>query len=65
MTDVQIIDGGSIVQFIPETSAARQWFDENVQSESWQWMGTALCVEHRCAENLVQGLVDAGFEVSA
>lgn len=63
--DVIVRNCGSIFQFIPITPAARTWIDENVQNEGWQWLGSALCVEHHYVLSLIDGLCDAGFEVSA
>lgn len=59
--DVAIINCGSIVQFHARTQAARDWFDQNVHTEGWQWMGRTLCVEPRYAEDLALGLADAGL----
>jgi hypothetical protein len=59
--DVLVRNEGTVFVFCPLTPAARAWFDENVQSEPWQWMGASLVVEHRFAWGLGQGLKDAGF----
>lgn len=61
--DVTVNDAGSIVQFTPISNAAKAWFNDNVQSESWQWLGNALGVDHRYAEDLIGGLIAEGFEV--
>jgi len=59
--DVLVRNEGTVYVFSPLTAAAKAWFDENVQSEGWQWFGNALVVEHRYALGLGQGLRDAGF----
>lgn len=61
--DVQVHNGGSVFQFEIKSAAARTWVDENVGSEGWQWMGNRLCVEHRFAGPLAEGLIEAGFDV--
>jgi hypothetical protein len=61
--DVVISDEGTIVTFTPLTDEARDWFDDNVHSESWQWLGRALGVDHRLASDLVAGIADAGLRV--
>ncbi len=59
--DVTVINCGSIIQFHARTDKARAWFRDNVQSEGWQWLGHALCVDPRCAEQLAEGLAEAGL----
>lgn len=61
--DVTVSNHGSIMMFEVNTEAAREWFEENVPTESWQWMGHSLAVEPRYAENLVAGIVEAGMTV--
>lgn len=62
--DVYVEDHGSIVQFEPRTEEARQWFDENVQAEGWQWLGNRLCVDHRLAKHLREGIQIAGLQIN-
>ncbi len=64
MTDFLIADHGSIILITPVSEAARQWLDENVVSEPWQWLDGALCAEHRFAGDLVDEIAAAGFEIS-
>ena len=62
--DVLVRNEGTVFVFSPLTARAKQWFDENVQSEPWQWLGDALVVEHRFAWGLGQGMKDAGLELA-
>jgi len=62
--DVLVENHGTIFLFKPQTEAAKQWFAENVQTEGWQWLGKGLGVDHRFAENLVAGMIEAGLEVA-
>ena len=64
MSDFQITDQGSIFLIRPLNEAARQWLDENVVTEAWQWVEGALCVEARFARELVAEITDAGFEIT-
>ena len=64
MTDFQIADHGSIISVKPVSEAARTWIDENVVFEPWQWLGGALCVDIRCACDLINELAAQGFEIS-
>lgn len=59
--DVLVRDGGTVFTFCPLTPRAKQWIAENVQSESWQWFGNALVVEHRYVLALVEGMMDEGL----
>ena len=64
MSDFQITHQGSIFLIRPLNEAARQWLDENVVSEPWQWVEGALCVETRFARDLLIEIEEAGFEIT-
>jgi hypothetical protein len=64
MCDFHISDHGSIITIRPVSEAAHQWLDENVDAEPWQWLGGALCVDPRCARDLVAEIAATGFEIS-
>lgn len=57
MLDWYIIDEGSIVLFEPLTRTAREWLEDNVD-EPWQWLGNALAVDHRAAQDLYDAIVE-------
>ena len=59
--DVLVSNAGTVFVFCPLTCAAKQWVDENVQSEPWQWLGASLVVETRFAWGLAIGMKDAGL----
>ena len=54
---------GSIAQLEPVTDAGRDWINENVETESYQWMGGRLCIEPRHMDALIEGLSEAGLTV--
>ena len=64
MSDFQIADRGTVFLIRPLTEAARQWLDENVVSEPWQWLDGALAVDHRLARDLVDEIETAGFTIA-
>jgi hypothetical protein len=64
MSDFQIADQGTIFLIRPLNEVARQWLDENVVSEPWQWVQGALCVEARFARDLLSEIEEAGFEIT-
>lgn len=59
--DVLVHNEGTVFVFNPLTARAKEWIDEKVQTESWQWLGTRLVVEHRYAWALAQGMQDEGL----
>jgi hypothetical protein len=59
--DVLVANEGTVFLFNPLTARAKEWLDEHVQSEDYQWFGTTLVVEHRYAWGLAQGMKDAGL----
>ena len=64
MSDFSISDQGSIFLIRPLNEAARQWLQENVVSEPWQWVEGALCVETRFVRDLIIEIEEAGFEIT-
>lgn len=63
--DVRVNGGGTMYHVTPLTKAAKDWVSENVQLESWQWLGSGFGVEGRFLDNLLEGMVDSGLTVSA
>ncbi len=59
--DVLVRNEGTVFLFCPLTERAKNWLEENVETEPWQWFGTVLVVEHRFAWGLGQGMQDAGL----
>ena len=64
MSDFSISDHGTVISIRPLNDVARQWLDENVVSEPWQWVQGALCVEARFARDLIIEIEQAGLTVS-
>lgn len=59
--DIELRHHGSIVLFVPLSDFARQWVDENVSLEPWQWFGPGFGVDHRYASPLADGMTEAGL----
>lgn len=59
--DVITDNFGSIVGITPMTPAAREWIDENCQTEPWQWLGATLNVDTRYAGPILEGMAEAGL----
>lgn len=64
MIDLLIRDEGTVVVLMPQTDAAREWIDDNICSEPWQWLGSSLAVDHRYAPAIIQGAAEAGLGVA-
>ena len=63
MMDIIITDRGWLVGFTPLSTPAQEWFADNVGSEPWQWMGPTLWVDHRPAQQLLDGIQAEGFDI--
>ena len=62
--DIRVSNHGSIFMVSPLSDAAREWVDEHVQLEDWQWMGNAFSVDRHYIENLVEGMIGDGLVVA-
>lgn len=63
MTDVQVLNEGSVIGLLPQSPAAQDWIDSNLETEGWQWLGPTLWVDHRMAGNIIDGMINDGLEV--
>jgi hypothetical protein len=61
--DFKVHNEGSVIVFTPLTEAAEA-FLERCDTESWQWMGPSLVVDHRPAVALVEAMQEEGLEVA-
>ncbi len=61
MPDIVVRDQGTVVMFTPTSKVGRDWIQENVQSDDWQWMGRSLVVDHRYAQGLIDGMQRDGL----
>jgi hypothetical protein len=61
--DVLVNNEGTVYCFTALTPRAKQWFDENVETEAWQWFDATCVVDHGFALGLAVGMEDAGLEL--
>ena len=54
--DVEFTNHGTLVTILPLTQEARDWIDDNVAVEGWEWLGGALCADPRCAFDICQAM---------
>lgn len=59
--DFEVRNHGTIILFTPLTDEARQWLEEHVASEPYQWFDGSLSVDHRYAPGLREQIDEAGF----
>lgn len=60
---MRVTNTGSFILFEPESDEEREWIDENVETESWQWLGNALAVDSRMAFQLAEGMQADGINI--
>lgn len=62
--DVEFLNHGSVCMAVPLTPAAKDWVEENLALESWQWLGGGFACEPRYAGDLAEGMANDGLIVS-
>jgi hypothetical protein len=55
-TNFLVTDEGTVVLITPVSDRARQWVDENLSIEPWQWLGDGFGVEHRYANDIIEAI---------
>ena len=55
---------GSIGQIKAISDTAKAWLDDNVQTESWQWLGDRLCIDRRYFLPLLEAIEEEGFNIA-
>ena len=43
----------------PITPKTRQWIDDNVGIEDWQWTGGGFAIDHHFVDDLIEGMTEA------
>lgn len=62
--DFKVTDCGSVWTFEPVSEAAKDYSNDSLEIEGWQWVGPAFAVNHRTAQHLIDHLTDEGFVLS-
>lgn len=62
--DLRAEHHGSIILLRPLTERARQWLKSECQAEGWQYFGTALAIEPRYAQPIIDGAIGDGLSVN-
>lgn len=61
MADFRITYHGSVATLDVLSEGVREWVEENVAYEPWQWLGRSLAIEPRMMETIHTALTEAGF----
>lgn len=61
MRKVKVLTNGGVTGFLPMTPGAKDWFDINIDSAPWQWIGEVLWIDAHLVPSLVTNMLDAGF----
>jgi hypothetical protein len=65
VVDVSIrYEGSNIVLFTLETQEAKDFVQDNVQTESWMFLGRSLVVDAHYADQLIDGMSEAGLNIA-
>lgn len=62
--DVEVKDEGSLILLIPKNSEAKQWMNDNLGLEEWQWYGGGAAIEYRYADDIIEGMQNDGLTVT-
>ena len=62
--DVQVDDEGTVFLFTPISQVAKEWVQQHVVLENWQWLGGSFAVDHRFALPLAEGMAQDGLRVN-
>ncbi len=61
--DIRVENHGTVFLIRPISDAGSQWIDDNLQVESWQWLGEAVAVDHHYIMIHVIGMLEDGLSV--
>lgn len=63
--DVRVEYHGTVTSFALRTQAGKDWVQQNVQLQGWQWTAAdQFAVDSRFVAGLITGMRDGGLEVS-
>ena len=61
--DLELTRDGFIFTLRALSDEGQAWMDTHLQAESWQYLGTALCIDHHMVEDIVNGAKEEGLVV--
>lgn len=63
MNDITVYVDGNFAMLKALTEQGVSWIDDNLESESWQWLGNRLCVDHRYINAIIEGVINDGLSI--
>jgi DNA-binding LacI/PurR family transcriptional regulator len=61
--DLDVRNEGTIIVFTPQTEAGKHFLQEVLYTDSYQWFGGALCIDHRMARGVIDAAKGEGLTV--
>lgn len=55
-TNFEIVNKGTVLAFYPISDTAKQWTDENLDLEPWQWWGDCFVLDHTPARAIIEAI---------
>jgi hypothetical protein len=59
--DFWATDHGSVVMVAPLSAGCKEWVEQNVATQAWQWAGPFFACEPRMAGEVIRGMQNDGF----
>lgn len=63
MSDIELINQGSMIGFRPITDKGKAFIDNNLETEAWQWLGPVLYIDQRMAPKIISAAEDEGLTI--
>lgn len=64
VVDLKVRNEGTIYLLTPCTDAGRDWVKEHIPEDAIRWSKESVVIEHRFIEDIVNGAINDGLEVS-
>jgi hypothetical protein len=61
MTDLKFVDHGSVWLMFAETESGAAWIEEHIPPTA-QMLGRAIAIEHRFAQDIIEGASGDGLQ---
>jgi hypothetical protein len=65
MADVTTNNEGAVIMFTPESDLGKQWVEDNLDLEPWQWRGNSFSVEPTYVPDILKGMKEDGLKVES
>jgi hypothetical protein len=59
--DFRVTYHGTITTITPLSDRCREWLEDNVAIEPWQWFGPSIAIEPRYVQQLAEAMIEHGL----